>query len=81
MKDVVLSTPEVRQHTGWSLAKIRGLIKSGRLPAVNTSIGQRPTYAVRLSDLERLLTPAGSIPSSQRGSRYRIDRDVDRVFG
>jgi len=52
-----LKTSDVRQRTGWSLPKIRALIRAGKLPAVNTSLGNRPTFSVRECDLEKLLTP------------------------
>lgn len=56
----VLSTRDIQQRTGWSLAKIRGLIRAGRLRAINSSLGKRATFAVRECDLDELLTPANT---------------------
>ena len=52
-----LSITDVSKQTGWCLAKIRALIRNGKLLAVNTSVGERPTYEIRDDDLNKLLTP------------------------
>jgi excisionase family DNA binding protein len=52
-----LSTREVSKLTGWHVAKVRRLIESGKLPAIDTSAGGRPRWAVLRSDLDQFLTP------------------------
>lgn len=54
-----LKTRDVKARTGWSLQKIQQLIKTGKLPAINSSTGTRAVYEIREEDLERFLTPAG----------------------
>lgn len=79
----LLTTSEVKSMTGWSLGKIRELIRAGFLPATNTSVGKRPTYHILRSDLEDLLrgkrTRTNKPKASQR--RQRIDAAVPKVFG
>ncbi len=36
-----LTTKEVQRRTGWCMAKVRMLIKNGKLPAINTTTGDR----------------------------------------
>ncbi|GAB5406596.1 MAG: hypothetical protein Aurels2KO_48270 [Aureliella sp.] len=77
-----LSTADVKRITGFSASKIRHLIAVGKLPAVNTSAGSRPTYLIRESDLQEMLMPTNSSsqPRTERAPK-RIDSEVDKVFG
>ncbi len=82
----VLTTREVAKLTGFSMQKVQSLIRSKRIPAINTSTGdQKPRWMVRLQDLEAYLTPnnireAKAITAPR--SRARIDAHVkDKVFG
>lgn len=59
VKQTLLTTRDVSRRTGWSVAKVRQLIESGKLPAINTSTGNRPRWSIRQSDLEAFLTPSG----------------------
>ena len=81
----VLNTREVAKLTGFSMQKVQLLIRSGRIPAVNTSTGdQKPRWMVRLQDLEAYLTPdnireAKAIVAPR--TRSRIDSHVqNKVF-
>ena len=77
-----MSTLQVQQLTGWSLVKIRALIAQGKLPAINTSTGNRPIWQIRLEDLESFLTPKSmKVAKPTRSSNRRIDADVPKVFG
>lgn len=64
----LLSTGDIARRLGWSIVKVRTLCESGRLPAVNTSTGDRPRWHVRESDLEHFLTP-GASPSARNAER------------
>jgi excisionase family DNA binding protein len=83
----VLSTREVAKLTGFSMQKVQSLIRSGRIPAVNTSNGDlKPRWVVRLNDLEAFLTPSNireaKEMASTRTPRKRIDAHVqNKVFG
>lgn len=84
----ILTTGDIAQETGWTRTKIRKLIESGRLPATNTSVGERPRWTIRRCDWEAFLTPQASgaafIPQRQsttRARRPRIDAGVAKVFG
>ena len=83
MTNTYLSTKQVSEETGWSVQKIRGLIHSGRLPAIDTSRGSRATFEIRRCDLEALLTPVNLRPAKIRRttSRQRVDAGVPKVFG
>ncbi len=78
-----MKTRDVKAVTGWSLQKIQKLIKSGKLPAADSSTGSRPVYEIRAEDLDRLLTPAAvAKPEAKKAApRRRIDADVPKVFG
>lgn len=56
-RDQFLSTRQVAKSTGWSMEKVRQLIRTEKLPAINTSTGERPRWSVRIEDLEKFLTP------------------------
>jgi hypothetical protein len=71
MTSELLTTQDVAESTGWSIDKVRMLIKSKRLLAVNTSSGSRPTYAVRREALLDFLV-------SQKGSARKI-KNTDNV--
>lgn len=79
----VLTTTEASRLCGMSAAKIRRLIQLGRLPAKNTSTGQRPRYAIRRVDLDAFFEPdnvPAKSPQPAAIRRQRIDRDVPQVF-
>ena len=40
-----------------SVQKVRRLIRTGRLPAINTSTGKRPSYLVHREHLQAFLKP------------------------
>jgi hypothetical protein len=80
-----LNSIEAGKIAGLSPQKIRMLIESGRLAAVDTSIGtKRPRWSIRLCDLLEFLTPASVAKSQARQAaasrRQRIDRDVPKVY-
>ena len=54
--------PEVARLLRCRESKIATWIKSGRLPAVNLSEGQRPRYRVRRADLDQFLAGAAVVP-------------------
>ena len=81
-----LTTIEAAKIAELSPQKIRVLIESGRLPAVNTSIGdKRPRWSIRRCDLEAFLTPASVVKQQAKQAtaarRQRIDAHVPKVFG
>ena len=81
-----LTPGEAGQIAGIAPQKIRLLIESGRLPAVNTSIGsKRPRWSIRRCDLEAFLTPASVVKQQAKQAtaarRQRIDAHVPKVFG
>ncbi len=83
----VLTSREVAKLTGFSMQKVQALIRSKRIPAINTSTGdKKPRWMVRLQDLEAYLTPdnirEAKATASPRTARKRIDAHVkDKVFG
>lgn len=80
----LLKTSDVQKITGWSPLKVRGLIESGKLKAINTSTGKRPLWEILPESLEAFLNPNGSEPQqpeSKRIVRKRIDANVAKVFG
>lgn len=83
-----LSTPEAAKIARFSKAKIRQLIVSGKLAAVDTSAGdKRPRWSIRLADLEAFLTPQSVAKAEAKQSavstarRQRIDSDCKRIYG
>ena len=84
MRRRMLTTGQVAQQTGWTIAKVRALCESGRLPAVNTSTGKRPRWSIPEHSLEEFLTPAHQPaerkPSPTRARRRRIDEGLPQVF-
>ena len=80
-----LTTGDIRKLTGWSLIKIRSLIDSGKLPAVNTSTGDRPFYHVPAEAWEKFINPNAGMPKnstpSKKVKRKRMDANVEKVFG
>lgn len=57
-RDQFLNTRQVSRATGWSMEKVRQLIRTGKLPAIDTSTGERARWSIRVDDLERFLTPS-----------------------
>lgn len=80
----LLTTTEVQALTGWSILKVRALIKTGRLRAVDTSTGSRPFWQVMESDLAAFLNRSSVVvepPKKITRRRTRIDANVEQVFG
>ncbi len=80
----LLTIKEVRKRTGFSELKIRSLIKSGRLLAVDTSTGERACWRIREEDLLEFLTPKSKQEpqgKAKAARRQRIDAGVPKVFG
>ena len=80
-----LTTIEAAKIAELSPQKIRLLIESGRIAAVDTSIGtKRPRWSIRLCDLLEFLTPASVAKSQAKQAsaerRRRIDADVQKVY-
>jgi excisionase family DNA binding protein len=80
-----LTTIEAAKVAALSPHKIRQLIESGRLPAVDTSVGnKRPRWSIRRVDLERFLTPAivakAATKQTSAARHQRIDANVPKVF-
>ncbi|QDV26660.1 helix-turn-helix domain-containing protein [Aureliella helgolandensis] len=63
----LLSTRDVANLTGFSIQKIRQLIRRGQLPAVNTSTGTRERYSIQQRDLDQFLTPKKKRESAHAG--------------
>lgn len=83
MKIDCLSPVEASRVCGLSAQKIRRLIELGRLPATDTSTGQRPRWSIRREDLEAFLTPRNLRPEARRTApprRKRLDANVPKVF-
>jgi excisionase family DNA binding protein len=79
----LLTTTEVQRRTGWSLPKIRALIESGKLPAINTSTGKRPFWQILDDALDACLrgeTPQQAKPTKPVAGRKRIDANVPKIF-
>jgi excisionase family DNA binding protein len=81
-----LTTIEAAKVAALSPQKIRLLIESGRLPAVDTSVGsKRVRWSIRRVDLEQFLTPASVAKAAAKqviaARRQRIDANVPKVFG
>ena len=81
----VLSTADIRRETGWTLNRVRALIASGKLPAVNVSSGnERPRYAIRREDWLAFIQPSGTPQPSPavtppiRPERQRINANVPK---
>jgi len=79
----LLKPKAVEEITGWSPLKVRGLIKCGKLKAINTSTGKRPLWEILPESLEAFLNGGSEPqqPESKRIVRKRIDANVEKVFG
>jgi excisionase family DNA binding protein len=66
-----LTPPMIAKELQIRQSKPIGWIKSGRLPAVNLSEGQRPRYRVRRADLDEFLLGKAVIPQSRPARRQR----------
>jgi excisionase family DNA binding protein len=70
----LLTVPQVRELLGCGKNLVYELIESGRLPALNVASrpGARPSYRVRLSDLDALrYTPPPVTADAPPGARRR----------
>jgi len=85
----VLSTADIRRETGWTLNRIRSLIASGKLRAVNVSSGdERARYAIRREDWLEFIEPKGtpepsplpSTPAPKQRAPQRINANVPKRF-
>jgi hypothetical protein len=83
----VLSTADIRRETGWTLNRIRTLIASGKLPAVNVSSGnERPMYAIRREDWLAFIQPSevpkpsAVVTPAVKTERKRINANVPKRF-
>ena len=81
----ILKTTDVQNRTGWSLRKIRALIRLGKLKAFDSSTSDRPYWNILPESLDALLTGVDPTKPSAvkpvRQSNRRIDADVPKVFG
>lgn len=81
---MLLTVKQVSERTGFSTLKVRSLIHSGRLLAVDTSPGAKACWRIREEDLTNFLTPDSvkerPAKRSKVESRKRIDADVPKVF-
>ncbi len=79
-----LTTGESAKLSGFTIQKIRRLVELGRIPATNTSTGDRPRWTIRRADLEAFLTPTNVRRDSPRPTatrrRQRLDANVPQVF-
>lgn len=57
----LLTTQQVAKITGWSTAKIRLLIRQGKLPAVNSSTGKRAHWGIPADQLYMFITPSEGV--------------------
>lgn len=66
-----LTPPEIAKLLRVRESKVLGWIRSGRLPAINVSDGQRPRYRVRRADLDAFLAGQVVVPVSRPVRRER----------
>ena len=59
--DKLLTTQQVAEITGWSTAKIRLLIRQGKLPAINSSTGRRALWGIPADRLYMFITPSEGV--------------------
>ena len=80
----LLTTQDVRRITGWSTLKVRNLIASNKLRAINISCSDRPYWQIPVESLEALLSgdtqPTKSDVKQSTSRRQRIDANVPKVF-
>jgi len=81
----ILKTTDIQNRTGWSLRKIRALIRLGKLKAFNSSTSDRPYWNILPESLDALLTGVAPVKQAPvkptRQSNRRIDADVPKIFG
>ena len=82
MRDI-LTTSDIVAMTGWGMARVQRLCKSGQLPAKDISTGgKKARYVILRSEWEAFIRPDNAVtPRSRPAKRSRIDAGVDRVFG
>lgn len=68
-----LTPPEVARLLRIRQSKILSWIRSGRLPALNLSEGQRPRYRVRRVDLDHYLESKAVAPANKPARRRSAD--------
>jgi len=78
----VINTVEIRERLGCSLQYAQELCRSGRLEAVDLSVGKkRATWVVTEEAWERFLNPHRDAKPVKKATRQvRIDRDVPQVY-
>ena len=76
----MFTTPQVAEKLGVRVERIRGLIRSGRLRALNLSPNDKaPRYMIDAADLQRFLEEAGRRRpvESRRLPRRAAKREID----
>lgn len=77
----ILTPDDVSKLTGMSAQKVRALCATGRLGAVNTSLGKRPKWAIPEESLNEFFTPAKARQEKAKAARRQaIDANVEKVF-
>jgi len=69
-----LTPPQIAKELQIRQSKPLGWIKSGRLPAINLSEGQRPRYRVRREDLDDFLLGKTVVPQGKVTRRRRQEK-------
>jgi len=67
-----LTPPEVARSLRVSESKVASWIKSGRLPAINVSEGQRPKYRIARQALDDFLASRAVTPAARPVRRERL---------
>ncbi len=79
------TTTEVAEILNCNLQRVQTLIRAGKLPAVNISVGEKkPRWRVTNESLNEFLRPANARfakPMVAPKRRTRIDASVPKVFG
>ena len=78
----MLTTRQASNETGLSVNKLRALIESGKLPAVNSAASDRQArWLINREHLEAFLTPTNvPAPKPKPARRQRVDRNVPKIF-
>ncbi|HBJ34280.1 MAG TPA: hypothetical protein DDZ51_05845 [Planctomycetaceae bacterium] len=78
----VINTIEIRERLGCSLQYAQELCRSGRIEAIDLSVGKkRATWVVTEEAFERFLNPHRDTKPAKKATRQaRIDAGVQRVY-
>ncbi len=71
-----LTPPEVAALLRIRESKILGWVRSGRLPAINVSEGQRPRYRIARAALDAFLQQRAVAPAVPPARRQRRDSKI-----